>query len=57
MQTHILSNRRISLNMSSGGELYDARIEHGIQDAVALVDSLAGIMESTMLKHCAARKK
>jgi hypothetical protein len=43
--------------MSSGGELYDARIEHGIQDAVALVDSLAGIMESTMLKHCAARKK
>jgi DNA-binding GntR family transcriptional regulator len=57
MQTHILSNWRISLNMSSGGELYDASIEHGIQDAVALVDSLAGIMESTMLKHRAARKK
>jgi DNA-binding GntR family transcriptional regulator len=57
MQTHILSNWRIWLNMFSGAEPYDAGIEHSIQDAVTLVDSLAGIMESTMLNHRAARKK
>jgi DNA-binding GntR family transcriptional regulator len=56
MQTHILSNWRICLNMFSA-EPCDANIEHSIKDAVALVDSLAGIMESTMLIHRTARKK
>ena len=57
MQTHILSNWRIWLNVFSGGEPYDPTIEQGVRDAVTLVDSLAGIMESTMLTHRSARKK
>jgi DNA-binding GntR family transcriptional regulator len=57
MQIHILSFWKLWLNKFSGAEATDPSIAQRINDAVGLVDSLAGIMDLTAPAQRPAKKE